>query len=415
MSGRQTTFILGGHQTDFARAWSRQGQDLSDMMRESVLGALADARIEPAQVQSIHVGNAFAELQSRQAHLGAMVAQVVPELWGVPAMRHEGACASASLAVLTAMAEIEAGRYDCVLVVGAEELKNLPGDQSSQNQNAAAWQGHEDIDCRFMWPAAFGLLAAEYERRYGLDRRHLNRIAELNYGNAKRNPLAQTRAWRFEPGAFSDDDELNPVIEPGTRRQDCGQITDGACSLLLASPAFAAAHAQRLGLSLDALPRISGWGHRNAGLRLKDKLARSADAPLVFPHVRQAIAEAWQRAGIAGVQALSGIETHDCFTMTEYMAIDHFGLTPPGQSWQAVEDGRIARGGSCPINMSGGLIGGGHPVGATGARMLLDAARQVTGRAGDCQIEGARRMQTLNIGGSCATVVSFVVESGAAS
>ena len=410
---KNPTFILGGHQTDFAKVWSRQGQDISDMVRESVQGALAAAQVDASAVQSIHVGNAFGELQRQQAHLGAMVAQVVPELWGVPAMRHEGACASASLAVLTAMAEIEAGRYDCVLVVGAEEFKNLPGDVASQNQNAAAWQGHEDIDCRFMWPAAFGLLAAEYEQRYGLSRQHLNRIAELNYGNAKRNPLAQTRKWQHDPLAFTDDDEANPVIEPGTRRQDCGQITDGACSLLLASPAFAADHARRTGVALRSLARITGWGHRNGSLRLKDKFERSRGQALVFPHVREAIAAAWQRAGVAGVDALDGIETHDCFTITEYMAIDHFGLTPPGQSWQAVEDGRIAAGGSCPINMSGGLIGGGHPVGATGARMLWDAALQVTGQAGACQIDGAKRVQTLNIGGSCGTVVSFVVEGAA--
>jgi acetyl-CoA C-acetyltransferase len=92
------------------------------------------------------------------------------------------------------------------------------------------------------------------------------------------------------------------------------------------------------------------------------------------------------------------------------VAIDHLGLTAPGESWRAVEDGAIEPGGACPINMSGGLIGCGHPVGATGSRMLLDAARQVTGQAGDCQIEGARRIQTLNIGGSLATVVTFVVE-----
>jgi acetyl-CoA C-acetyltransferase len=125
--------------------------------------------------------------------------------------------------------------------------------------------------------------------------------------------------------------------------------------------------------------------------------------------VRQAIEDAWRRAGVSGIEAMSGVETHDCFTTTEYMAIDHLGLSAPGQSWQAVEDGSIEPGGRCPVNMSGGLIGCGHPVGATGTRMLLDAARQVSGMAGDCQIEGAQRMQTLNIGGSCATVVSFVV------
>jgi acetyl-CoA C-acetyltransferase len=79
-----------------------------------------------------------------------------------------------------------------------------------------------------------------------------------------------------------------------------------------------------------------------------------------------------------------------------------------------VEAGDIEMGGRLPVNPSGGLIGGGHPVGATGARMVLDAARQVSGQAGDYQVAGARRAATLNIGGSCATVVSFVVEAGAA-
>ncbi len=405
-------YILGGHQTDFAKAWSRSGQDISDMIREATLAALQDSRLDASAIQSIHVGNAFGELQRQQAHLGAMVAQVVPELWGVPAMRHEGACASASLAVLAAMAEIEAGRYETALVVGAEEFKNLPGDTSSQNQNAAAWQGREDIACTFMWPAAFGLLATEYEARYGLDRRHLNAIAEINYGNAKRNPLAQTRAWKFDAQSFTDDDALNPVIEPGTRRNDCGQITDGAASLVLASEAFAIEHAKCIGISIDEIPRITGWGHRNAGLKFKDKIARSKGQPLVFPHVRQTVDDAMRRAGLQGVHDLHVIETHDCFSVTEYMAIDHFGITKPGESWRAVEDGTIAMGGTLPINPSGGLIGCGHPVGATGARMLLDCAKQVTGGAGAMQVEGAKRAATLNIGGSCATVVSFVVGVG---
>ncbi|MBO9647424.1 MAG: acetyl-CoA acetyltransferase [Variovorax sp.] len=407
-------YILGGHQTDFAKAWARNGQDISDITRETTLGAIDASQLDASAIQSIHVGNAFGELQRRQAHLGAMVAQVVPQLWGVPAMRHEGACASSSLAILSAMAEIEAGRYDCVLVLGVEEFKNLSGNEASVNQNAAAWQGREGFDCTYMWPAAFGRVAQEYEARYGLDRRHLNRIAEINYGNAKRNPLAQTRAWRFDVLSFTDDDEANPVIEPGTRRQDCGQITDGGCGVVLASARFAQEHARRTGQRLEGMARIAGWGHRNAGLRLLDKFERSRGQPYVFPHLREAIEDAWRRAGVGDVRAMDGIETHDCFTTTEYVAIDHLGLTAPGESWRAVEDGTIAPQGACPVNMSGGLIGCGHPVGATGSRMLFDAARQVTGRADECQIEGARRMQTLNIGGSCATVVSFVVESGEA-
>ncbi len=402
-------YILGGYQTDFARAWSREGLDISDMIRESAHGALENCALDAGSIQSIHVGNAFGEAQRHQGHLGAMVAQVVPELWGVPAMRHEGACASSSLAVLTAMAEIEAGRYGCVLVLGAEEFRNLPGNVASQNQNAAAWQGREGIDCTFMWPAVFGLLAGEYEQRYGLDRRYLNRISEINYGNARRNPLAQTRGWEFRDDSFSDDDQVNPVIEPGVRRQDCGQITDGACAVVLASGEFAAAHARARGARVGQLPRIQGWGHHNAGLRYRDKIERSKGQALVFPHVHDTIRDAFRRAGIEGVAALDGIETHDCFTVTEYMAIDHFGITAPGQAWQAVDSGLIEMGGKLPINPSGGLIGCGHPVGATGARMLFDAACQVSGQAARTQVEGARRFATLNIGGSCATVVSFVV------
>lgn len=109
---------------------------------------------------------------------------------------------------------------------------------------------------------------------------------------------------------------------------------------------------------------------------------------------------------------LEGVKTHDCFTVTEYMAIDHSGLTAPGESWKAVEEGRITRDGDFPINASGGLIGLGHPVGATGVRMVLDCARQVTGQAGDYQIANAENLITFNVGGSTTTCASFVVGVG---
>ena len=401
--------LIGGYQTDFARVWSREGLDYTDMMREAIDGALASCLLDPDDIEAIHVGNAFGELYRGQGHLAAMVAQVKPEFFGKPAMRHEAACASSSLGILSASAEIEAGRYDCIMVLGVEEEKNLPGDQASQVQNAASWQGHEGLDCKFVWPAVFGRIAMEYDARYGLDRRYLNRIAEINMGNAKRNPLAQTRGWKFSAETFTDDDAFNPIIEPGTRRQDCGQITDGSVAVVLASDRFMQRYAARRGVKVNEFPQILGWGHTNAGIRFLDKLERSRGEEYMFPHVRKAITDAWRRAGINGVAGLDGIETHDCFTSTEYMAIDHFGLTPPGQSWQAIDSGLVEIDGKCPVNASGGLIGIGHPVGATGARLLLDAGRQVTGTAGDYQVAGARTYGTLNIGGSLGTVVSFVV------
>ena len=156
--------------------------------------------------------------------------------------------------------------------------------------------------------------------------------------------------------------------------------------------------------------RIDGWGHRTVGLGLQQKLDRAAGAPYVLPHVRGAVLDAFDSARVT-LDDVDGFEVHDCFTPSEYLAIDHIGLTGPGESWKAIENGEIENGGALPINPSGGLIGGGHPVGASGVRMLLDAAKQVSDSAGEYQVEGAKTFGTLNFGGSTATTVSFVVGS----
>jgi acetyl-CoA C-acetyltransferase len=393
-------WIAGSYQSDYARNYAREGLEISDMIAEAVTGTLNDAAVKPEDVEAIHVGNAFGQLFTGQGQLGAMPATVNDALWGKPAARHEAACASGSIAILSAMADIEAGRYDCVLVIGVEQERNVPGAQAPQYLGAAAWIGHEGQDAKFMWPYMFSELADEYDRRYGLDDRYLHAIAELNMRNAKTNPLAQTRKWAFGPGSFKADDTDNPLVEGRLRRTDCSQVTDGTAGVLLVSDRAK---------TKDQHARIAGWGHGTAGLSLQAKFDRSQGQPYVFPHVRQVVEDAFRRAQLADVTQLDGIETHDCFSMSEYMAIDHFGITGPGESWKAVENGDLERDGAIPVNPSGGLIGVGHPVGASGVRMLRDAARQVTGQAGDTQVEQARTFATLNIGGSLTTTVSFVV------
>ncbi|MGE0323316.1 MAG: acetyl-CoA acetyltransferase [Polyangiaceae bacterium] len=400
-----SVYILGGYQSDFARNLARAEQGIDLLARECVEGALQDAGLEPGDVQCIHVGNAFGELFLGQAQLGALPATVCPELWGVPAMRHEAACASGSMAVLGAMAEIEAGRYDVALVLGIEQERNVPGDLATAHLGAAAYIGHEATECRYMWPHLFDRVAEEYERRYGLEHAHLAQLARKNFNNARKNPLAQTRRWQLDERHFSDDDEHNPIVEGRLRRHDCSQLTDGAACVVLVSEAFAKGR----GKLSAGLPQILGWGHRTAGLSLQQKLEHSRESPYVFPHARLAALDALRRASMNSVRELDGIETHDCFSITEYVAIDHFGITEPGQSYRAIDSGELELDGALPMNPSGGLMGLGHPVGATGVRMLWDAARQVTGRAGDNQVRDAKRMATFNIGGSCTTVASFVV------
>jgi acetyl-CoA C-acetyltransferase len=406
MTGSNAVWVLGGYQTDFSRNWTAEGLEIDAMVAEVSRGAVEAVGIDPALVETIHVGNAFGQLFTGQGHLGAMPATVEPAWWGVPAGRHEGACASGGLAMLAAMAELEAGRYDVALVVGAEIERTVRGAVAADHMRAAAWAGHEGQDANVIWASMFSRVADEYDKRYGVDDAHLREIGRLNLQNAKDNPLAQTRTWTFEDRSFTADDQANPVVEGRLRRHDCSQITDGAAAVVLVSSRFLERHPD-----VARRPRslLAGWGHRTVGLPLEQKLRLSEGEPYVLPHVREAVLHAFGRAGVASVDDLDLIETHDCFTASEYLAIDHFGITPPGMSWQAVESGDIARGGRIPVNAGGGLIGTGHPVGATGVRMVLDAHRQVTGRADAVQVEGARVAATLNVGGSTATTVCLVL------
>ena len=399
--GTANVWVLGGYQSDFARNLTREGHDFADLTAEVVDSTLSAAKVDASDIDVVHVANAFGEMFARQGHLGAMPASVNDGLWDTPATRHEAACASGSVAALAAIADLRSGAYRTALVVGVELEKTVPGDTAAQHLGAAAWTDHEGAGAKFMWPYMFDRVAGEYDRRYGLDEAHLRAIAQLNFANARANPNAQTRDWTV-PDPLSAD-EANPVIEGRLRRFDCSQMTDGGAGVVLVTDDYLRDHPQA-----RPIARIDGWGHRTVGLGLQQKLDRAAGQPYVLPHVRGAVLDAFDRARVT-LDDVDGFEVHDCFTPSEYLAIDHIGLTGPGESWKAIENNEIERGGRLPVNPSGGLIGGGHPVGASGVRMLVDAAKQVSATAGNYQVEGAKTFGTLNFGGSTATTVSFIV------
>ncbi len=402
-------YVLGGAQTDFARNWSKEGKHFVAMMREATLAALEATKIEPREVETAHVGNFAAELYAKQGHIGAFFVEIDPTFSGLPTSRHEAACASGSIALIAASAEIEAARYDLACVVGVEQMKTVDSTTGGDYLGTAAWYEREAKGIEFQFPKLFGRLGDEYYKRYGLKDEHLAHISAVNYSNAKRNPNAQTRNWFMSESHAQHESKFNMVIGGRIKVSDCSQVTDGSVAIFLASEKFASAWAKRNGKQLSDIPRILGWGHHTAPLEFDTKVAESRDNAYVLPHTRQAIVDAFKRAEIGSAAELSGIETHDCFTTSEYMAIDHFGITKPGESWKAVEEGVIELGGKLPINPSGGLIGAGHPVGATGVRQMLDCHRQITHSAGDYQVENAKKFAMLNIGGSGTTSCVFIV------
>ncbi len=401
--GSANVWILGGYQSDFARNLTREGHDFADLTAEVVDSTLAATKVDASEIDVVHLGNAFGEMFARQGHLGAMPATVNDGLWDTPASRHEAACASGSVATLAAIADLRSGAYRTALVVGVELEKTVPGDTAAQYLGAAAWTDHEGADAKFMWPHMFDQVTAEYDRRYGIDETHLRAIAQLNFANARANPNAQTREWTV-PDPLTGDDEDQPRrrrpvaslrLQPDDRRRrrESSSSPTNGCAI---TPARA-----RSGGSTAGATAPSAWA-----------CSRSSTIP---PTIRTSCPTYDGRCSTRSTALRSPSTTSTasrCTTASPPASIwpSITSASPdPGESWKAIENNEIEIGGRLPINPSGGLIGGGHPVGASGVRMLLDAAKQVSDGAGDYQVEGAKTFGTLNFGGSTATTVSFVV------
>jgi acetyl-CoA C-acetyltransferase len=422
-----TPYILGGAQTDFSRNWTKEGKNFMSMMREVVNDGLAGVGLEYEEIKrlnqenkiAVFVGNFDAEQYTQQGHLGAFLTEVNPAFYGVPGARYEAACASGSVALDAAAARIRGGDYEVAIILGLEIMKTVSSSVGGDFLGTAAYYEREAKGVQFPFPKLFGKLAdVIVERAKGVDEKRimdsLAEISRINYSNAKLNPLAQTRTWYMsEEHAKDRGSSFNAAVGGRLCITDCSQVTDGAAILVLATADYAKKFAQKKGIAQDKLAVLKGWGHRVAPMTFDAKVAESKGNDFILPWTRQAVVDAYKRSGL-DIDRIDVIETHDCFTSSEYAAISAFGFTKPGEEYQAIEDGRIAlegpnKPGKKPINPSGGLIGAGHPVGASGVRMALDIFKQVTNQAGDYQVDGAKNGLMLNIGGSATTNMTFVI------
>jgi acetyl-CoA C-acetyltransferase len=409
-------YVIGGAQTDFERNWSKEGKGAIALLREVIDDCLKNTKISYSDIVELNkrnriacfVGNFLAEYYVNQGHLGALLTEVDPAFYGVPSARYEAACASGSVALDAAITKISSGDYDVAIVVGWELMKTVDSKTGGDYLGRAAVYDKEAMGIDFPFPKLFGRLADETIIKYKLDEKrymeNLAAISEINYTNAKRNPKAQTRKWFMNKAQASlRGCETNPVVGGKIAISDCSQITDGAAAVVLVSEKYAKENYPK-----QSYVAVKGYGHRVAPMTFAKKIAENKDSPFVLPWTRQAVVDAYSRSNLK-VSGIDFFETHDCFTSSEYAAVSAFGLTPPGKEYEVIEDGRIAFNGSCPINPSGGLIGCGHPVGATGVRMFLDLYKQISGTAGTYQLNKANNGMMLNIGGSATTNYVFVI------
>ena len=403
-------YILGGGRTDFKRNLKKEGKTIRHIIIEAGKKAIDDAKIDPGEINAGAVGNFNAGQFTKQLHLGAFLPEIDPKLRGIPTMHTEAACASGALSVLLGAQWISGGFYDVVLVVGAEQQKTMSSLDGSDVLGAAADYHVEKPEYGdFMFPKLFGKIAQIYIDKYGVSDKALAQVAYKNYAHARLNPLAQMREADLTYDYASQVSEKNPSVAPPLKVTDCSQITDGAAALVLCSENYLS----KIGRDKSKSPRLLGFGHTTDYLQLEKK-----DAP-TFSTARKAAANAFSMANLK-MRDISGVEVHDCFSITEIVAYEILGFAEPGKGAELAMSGATAlpqvRGEhvtgkfefEIPVNTGGGLIGDGHPVGATGVRQVHEAYQQLTEQAGARQVENAKRYLTFNMGGSLTTSVAMI-------
>jgi len=394
-------FILKGH-PEFGK---RDNPSLEDYIARVVRQLLADDQIDPTLIQRGYVGNFGGELFSNQGFLGAMLARAEERLSGIGCARVEAACASGGVGIVGAIESIQAG-LDVVLVVGAEVQTTVRAREGADYLARAAHYATERSIDDFTFPALLARRAKAYKETYGLTDRDLAHFSVKAYANANRNPRAHMHTVKLtiEQAATASDANpnilQNPELKAHLKVSDCSQVSDGAAAVILASEAGV----QKLGRSLAQCVKVRSYGFCTNPLgQVKDLLKLDTTAA--------ATAEAMRDAGITP-QDVQVAEVHDCFTIAELMMYEAIGWAAQGQGIDLVLSGHTSIEGDMPVNAGGGLVGFGHPVGATGVKQAAEIYRQMKELCGDYQIQ--RELHTgltANMGGDDRTVVSLVLEN----
>lgn len=398
----EAVYVIGAGRTDFARNLRKEEKGLRDVVIEAGRLAIDSAEIEPSDVQSGVVGNFAAGRFTKQLHLGSFITDIDESIRGIPTYHTEAACASGAVAFVAGAQQIMGGLADCVIVIGAEQQKTMPPAEVGDVLAGAGDYWHErPMYGDFTFPSLFGRIAELYRDAHGLTDTEISSIAYKNRLHAMLNPMAQMRSKSLSRQMACACGDDNPMISaPLIKASDCSQITDGAAAVVLASEPFISRINRKV-------PRLLGLGHTTDCLPLDQK-----DAP-TFSVARGACRRAFEQAGLGPID-MHGADVHDCFSISEIVAYELLGLCGPGEGKTIAERGDTmlkqsgGTGKYFPVNPGGGLMGDGHPVGATGVRQLHEMFTQLNGDAGERQIDGASRYLTFNMGGSFTTSVCAI-------
>ncbi len=365
-------FVAGVGMLKFGRY---KDKDVPELGGEAALLALDDAGIGLRDVQLMTAGC----LLQANAMVGQRILQEIGQT-GIPVVNVANACATGSTAFREAWLAIAAGECEVALAVGVEQM----GKMGLLGGGGGSGIRTEGVIGSGLMPAVFGQAGMEHMRKYGTTREQFAKVAVKNHMHSTRNPLSQ---YQMEtPLAQVLDARM--VAYPNTLYMCCPTGDGGAAAVLVS-----AAKARQLGATVKVLASVltsDPW----------------TDRDLTFPDIstltRSAAKTAYERAGV-GPDDLDLVELHDCFATAELLHYENLGLCADGEAGRLIDEGETSWGGRVPVNVSGGLLSKGHPLGATGIANIFEVTQHLRGRAGARQVEGAKvgLAHVIGLGSAC--------------
>ena len=375
--------IIGMGCTKFGEHWDKGPEDL---LVEAAYEAYASAGVTPDDVDAYWLG-------TMGSGVSGLTLSEPLKIQFKPVTRVENMCATGSEALRQAAYAVASGAYDMAMAIGVEKLKD--SGYSGLVGNAPPNDGTEGS---MTAPASFSLLAPAYFKKYGLDpdkgKDVLSRIAWKNHKNGAKNPKAQ-----FQKEVSMEAIKNSPKIADPLGIMDCSGVSDGSAAAIVVRAEDAHKYCKNP-IYLKALSFVAGPA--------EGPLSQEYDFT-TFREVVESAKDAYKQAGITNPrEQLSMAEVHDCFTPTELVLMEDLGFSQRGNAWQDVMDGFFDLDGKLPVNPDGGLKSFGHPIGASGLRMMYEMWLQLRGEAGPRQIKNPKLGLTHNLGGAPGRCVSFV-------
>jgi acetyl-CoA acetyltransferase len=393
-------YITAYHQSKFGKL---MGMTVPEIAKKSITEACAEIKVDPSLLD-VGAVSAACHISLNEQGLVSGLAASVPGLEGKPIESVENACASGGQAVLSTILKLQAGMGETGFAMGYEKMRDAEGKMDGKLiGKALGFYSHPDERPGkvYIFPHLFAEIMDTYMKHNHVTEAELAEVAVQEYANANKNPLAQMQKVKVTLEEATRIDDRNRYIVEGLplKTYDCSQISDGYACLILATEEGLA----KLGVSRADAVEIAGFAQAT------DPLLKEGRDILHPAGALKAMKKAYAMAGLTPAD-VNIAEVHDCFSVMGALGAEVIGKAQPGMGAKFWGEGKARVDGECGINLSGGLIAKGHPIGATGVAMIGWCYNELLGRAPEgLQVANPRAAATFNVGGAiCASVCTVL-------